>query len=140
VSTEKLKHFLGTCLIRLVAPHDHLSVASSASWHNIIYSTDSVYQHIAGKKREKKNKMRFLPLSLQLHQNTTYLIERSTQINILAPLTVFCKNLDKMQKCSFLYQKRVHHCKQVCNTIGGQAMDDFKKYRFYVFCAYSFSC
>jgi hypothetical protein len=30
---------------------------------NIIYSTDSVYQRIAGKKREKKNKRRFLPLS-----------------------------------------------------------------------------
>jgi len=79
-------------------------------------------------KSERRTIEEIFATFTQHYKNTTYIIEKSTQINTIAPLTISCVNLNKTQECSFLYQKRVHHCKQVCNTIGGQAMDDFRKY------------
>jgi hypothetical protein len=54
-----------------------------------------------GKKREKKNKRRFLPLSLQHYKNTPYVTKKSTQFNTLATLTVFCIILVKYKSAVF---------------------------------------
>jgi hypothetical protein len=36
---------------------------------------------------------------IQRYQNTTYIIEKSTQINTIAPWIFFCKNLNKTKMC-----------------------------------------